>query len=195
MELSGVTRNVAGGGDKKTTRLWHVPTGQLRWKLSGRTSCTSLAFSPDGEVLATAHGASTVHLKDTRTGEDLRVLDGQPQRVTSLAFAPDGRTVAGGGHDGVIHLWDAATGDRRLALTGHVGPVICVAFGPDGHTLASGGQDRVIRLWDVRIRWTGLVAGRERPAEADSRFSPSRARSARRDGWVSSRVRGGHGRR
>ncbi|MFF1733687.1 WD40 repeat domain-containing serine/threonine protein kinase [Streptomyces sp. NPDC058247] len=145
-------RNVAGGGDNKTTRLWHVPTGQLRWKLSARTPYTSLVFSPDGEILATAHGATAVHLRGARTGEDVRVLDGQPQRVTSLAFAPDGRTVVGGCHDGVIHLWDTATGDRRLALTGHVGPVICVAFGPDGHTLASGGQDRVIRLWDVRIR-------------------------------------------
>ncbi|MFI9051992.1 WD40 repeat domain-containing serine/threonine protein kinase [Streptomyces sp. NPDC053427] len=145
-------RNVVGGGATKTTRLWHVPTGQLRWKLSGPNPCASLVFSPDGEFLATAHGTTTVHLKDPRTGEDLRVLDGQPQGAMALAFAPDGRTLAGGGDDGAISLWDTATGERRRTLLGHVGPVICVAFGPDGHTLASGGQDRVIRLWDVRIR-------------------------------------------
>lgn len=150
MAFSPDGRDIVGGGDSRTTRLWHVPTGQQRWKLT-RNPYTSLVFSPDGETLATAPGDQAVHLKNARTGEDLRLLEGQPEGRTAMAFAPDGHTLATGGYDGVICLWDPATGDQRLALDGHTGPIHTLAFSPDGRTLASGGVDRVIRLWDVLI--------------------------------------------
>ncbi|MHA4816607.1 WD40 repeat domain-containing serine/threonine protein kinase [Streptomyces aculeolatus] len=144
-------RGIVGGGDSGTPRMWDVGTGEPRWEFP-RGAYISLAFSPDGAVLAAAFGGTPVHLKDARTGEDLRVLEGRTEGRTALAFGTDGRTLATGDDKGVICLWDTATGDQRLAIDAHQGPILCLAFAPGGRILASGGQDRVIRLWDIRTR-------------------------------------------
>ncbi len=135
------------------------------WGQAPRTDAPGvrdLAFSPDGKVLATAHGyddrPGEVKLWDLRTGSLVATLNapGTMEALHALAFSPDGQILAGSVgsmHNfelpSVIVLWDVADRGTLRVLSGHTASVTSVAFSPDGKTLASGGGDRTVRFWDV----------------------------------------------
>ena len=116
---------------------------------------TSVAFSPDGGLLASgamsAHPESdaTVVLWDVETRENIATLDGHTIGSPSVAFSPDGTLASGGFFDGV-KLWDVGT--RKLVGTLRGGGL--VVFSRDGTLLASPVccQVNAITLWDVRTR-------------------------------------------
>ncbi|KAJ5782529.1 hypothetical protein N7457_004303 [Penicillium paradoxum] len=109
----------------------------------------SIAFSPNGRVLASASKDSTVRLWDATTGTRRYTLMGHSDSVSSVAFSPDSRTLASASWDGTVRLWDAMTGARLCTLKGHSDSVYSVAFSPDGGMLASGSLDTTVRLWDA----------------------------------------------
>ncbi|TEY32597.1 hypothetical protein BOTCAL_0717g00030 [Botryotinia calthae] len=109
----------------------------------------SVAFSPDGKVVASGSSDETIRLWNVATGESLQTLEGHSRSVISVAFSLDGKVVASGSSDETIRLWDVATGDSLQTLEGHSRSVTSVAFSPDGKVVASGSGDETIRLWDV----------------------------------------------
>jgi WD40 repeat protein len=78
----------------------------------------SVAFSPDGKLLATSSQDSTVRLWEVETGKVRHTLKGHDGEIDSVAFAPDGKTLASGCKDKTIKLWDAQTGALLRTLTG-----------------------------------------------------------------------------
>jgi WD40 repeat protein len=109
----------------------------------------SVAFSPDGRLLASGSEDNTVKLWDVETGQEVRTLRGHTDRVWSVAFSPDGRRLASGSEDNTVKLWDVETGQEVRTLRGHTDRVWSVAFSPDGRLLASGSDDQTVKLWDV----------------------------------------------
>lgn len=88
--------------------LWSMETGdELRsFQAHDYRGVTSLAFSPDGLLLASAGGNGQISLWEVAIGRKLRTLKEQGGGgINTIAFAPDGKALAGGDEDGVIHLW------------------------------------------------------------------------------------------
>ncbi|MDJ0619674.1 MAG: NACHT domain-containing protein [Calothrix sp. MO_192.B10] len=109
----------------------------------------SVAFSPDGEMLATGDHHGMVRVWEVASGRELLVGKGHRSEVHSVAFSPDGRTVASASLDTSIKLWNVSTGQCCRTLQEHTNWVYSVAFSPDGRTVASTSSDTTVKLWDV----------------------------------------------
>jgi RNA polymerase sigma factor (sigma-70 family) len=153
-------------------------------------SVTSVAFSPDGKMLASGEQDNRIHLWEVSTGKELAQLHGDPIRVPgaegidSLAFSPDGtKLVAGGPGASTILLWEVATGRILRRFQGQQGRIFSVAYSPDNQLIASGAGDQTIRLWDVA---TGMEVRRLGDHEGWVRcvtFSPDGKLLASCSGW------------
>jgi RNA polymerase sigma factor (sigma-70 family) len=140
-------------------QLWEPATGkEIRCFPLPDSQAGVLAFSPDGNLLATEGPNGTVAVCEAATGRELHRLPGHPaagppqpnKRVLwALAFSPNGKTLASGGVDHAVRLWDVADGEQLRVLQGHQGTVKSVVFAADGRTLLSGSVDQTVRLWDV----------------------------------------------
>ena len=147
-----------GDGRCLATSAW--PNGLKLWNLDLETGrlplrtfpdlhpVSALAFSPDGEQLASASYSRSVNLWATTTGELLRTFV-HTGNVECVAFSPDGRRLASAGEDKTVRVWDATTGREVLGLRGHADRCVCVAFSPDGRRLVSASTDGTIRVWDA----------------------------------------------
>jgi len=109
----------------------------------------SVAFSPDGRLLASGAADYAIYLWDVATGKALRTLHGHQGTVKAIAFSPDGKLVASGSADHTVRLWSLAASQPINILTGHTDDVGALAFSPDGATLLSGSLDYSARLWSV----------------------------------------------
>jgi len=108
----------------------------------------SVAFSLDGQRLASGSEDQTVKIWDSVTGKELFSLKGHDGPVTSVAFSPDGQRLASASSDRMVKIWDSATGKELFALKGHTDLVTSVAFSPDGQRLASASWDKTVKIWD-----------------------------------------------
>ncbi|MBC8115189.1 MAG: Gfo/Idh/MocA family oxidoreductase, partial [Candidatus Saccharimonas sp.] len=130
---------------KSIVREIAVKSGQVR----------TVAFSPDGKVLATGSYQS-VSLWNPVTGELVKALKGHRAYVTGIAFSPDGLRLATACEDEIARVWKLEGDDAPLTFKQHRLPVTGVAWSPDGKLLATSAGDDTrptkggeVKIWDA----------------------------------------------
>jgi WD40 repeat protein/serine/threonine protein kinase/formylglycine-generating enzyme required for sulfatase activity len=150
----GISRDAAtlalaetNGG--RALRVLDAATGKPRFAPVGHLNeAHGVAFSPNGQLLASAGSDNTVRLWDLASGKEVQVLAGHTSMVLRLAFHPNGQTLASGSWDNTVRLWNAVTGDR-LGVLKHPAHLANVAYSPDGRLLATTCWDGRVRLWST----------------------------------------------
>lgn len=109
-------------GDKGVN-LWDISTGKMQCQLK-QEGVTSVAFSPDGETIAT----------NAATNLTVKVREGMSTRQHTYL--------------GALVLWDCSSGEVRAHLL-RDDKVTAIAFNPCGGNMASG-EGKLVKVWDVR---------------------------------------------
>jgi WD40 repeat protein len=168
--------------------LWDIATGteQRRWEME--TPMYTVAFSPDGTMLAAGSAMGkidgSVWLWNLASGElEATLREREGETVWSVAFSPDAMTLASGNGAGIT-LWDVTTGEMEASLAGS--PVRSVVFSPDGTLLASGAANGTVSLWDTATNQEQVMPAKHDGIVYALAFSPDgrTLASAGQDGTV-----------
>jgi len=149
-------------------RQSHLELKTLRGHLNG---VRSVAFSPDGQRIATGSSDNTAKVWEAASGKEMLTLKGHSEvdggssfgsfvkemltlawsieGINSVAFSPDGQRIVTGSLDRTAKVWDAASGRELLTLKGHSGVLWSVAFSPDGQPIVTGSGDYTAKVWEA----------------------------------------------
>ena len=147
-----------------TIRLLDLQTSKELFELANCSSYGKMAFSPDGNVIASGTDSLMIRISDCRTGKELKNVS-QNGSVELLAFSPDGKILASTGNlvrdTWIPMLWNTvdntviggnlnAYRSAKIRMEGHSDAITDMAFNPNGLTLATSSYDNTTKIWSAK---------------------------------------------
>ncbi|BAF69307.1 protein kinase domain-containing protein [Nitratiruptor sp. SB155-2] len=126
----------------------------LQRKKAHNGALKSLSYDPEGIILASGGNDYAVRLWNSRSYQELAILEWHTDYVQCVSFDQQGKTLASASKDKTICLWNVETKKHLATLQGHQSYVTCVSFHPSKNILASGSWDMQIRVWDIETQKT-----------------------------------------
>ena len=139
-------------GNQSAISVVDLTSGQLKWQQTiSENSIRCLAFSPDGQCLASGVGSSDskIDLWETASGRQIGRLEGQRGWTGGVQFLADGKHLLSASADQVIRLWNLETRTIVRAFRGHQLEVRTFALAPDQQSFVSGCKDGSAYLWNL----------------------------------------------
>lgn len=140
-------RLVASGGENII--IWDAQTQEKLFRFDSPDRIASLAFSPDGRSLISAHDNGAILIWDLEEKEAVAGFTGHCAPVRVVKFSPDGRRIASAGDDGSVIVWNAVNGKKEIVLSAHRTRVSGVAFSNDGQRLVSSDLQGYTIIWEL----------------------------------------------
>ncbi|MFL5592623.1 MAG: TIR domain-containing protein [Ktedonobacteraceae bacterium] len=171
-------------GFDKTVHVWNAKTGSgiLRYNssygLMPNFSVSSVAWSPQGDRIASTCGDKTIRLWDATTGQPISTFKTSSDRVYAIAWSPDGRRLALANSNSTAEILHPSAGRVLLTYRGHHEGIRAIAWSPDGSRLATASNDTTVQIWDA-TNGTCLYSHQEHAARTTSvAWSPDGSRIA-----------------
>ena len=176
----------SSGGRYDAVYVWHLETGEQVAKFTfenvpekGRRGFIPLAFSPDGNMLASASPENTFSIWDIEIGERIALFTGHTAPVSALTFSPCGQFLVSVDRDGAAYEWDFKEGITTAQSPGALVPLTSAESRPrsklvylaDSTLLAAGVNDNTLTVWDAKHGdKLGTLRNEQRPHHIS--FSP-----------------------
>ena len=142
-------------GIQIATKNASLPPGTMLLTYAGHSDYVdAVAWSPDGQYLASGSWDGTVQVWDAHTGRLLTLYQGHSHAVSALAWSPDGQYIASGSWDHTVRVWDSFTGETLRVNSGPIEFVDAVAWSPNGRYVASGDSHNTVLVWNPRTGTT-----------------------------------------
>ena len=161
-------------GGASAARAWDISSGEELWRIADDRTVNEVAFSQDGDHVATADWQGTVKIVE-RSGRVIRVLSDPDFDASDVAFSSDGRLVATAEFDNQgrerVRIWDWARRDVLRTIDAE-GPWPRVDFDPTGPRVVLSGSDGLAEIWDVQSGTRAAVLAGPPGGVKDLAFSP-----------------------
>jgi WD40 repeat protein/serine/threonine protein kinase len=164
----------SGKGDLKTIDVYDATTGQQIFRVPSdqKSGFSSVAWSPDGNTLATGFGdPGGVGVWNVSTRQSVWRVPAHAEGTRNVAWSNNGRLIVSAGVDRLAQVWSADSGKLLQTLKGHQFPLSSVAFSPDGKRLASASFSREVKVWEWET--ARKVFEFQRPGSFESDGQPS----------------------
>jgi WD40 repeat protein len=176
--MNKVGRMFAAAFQDRTVRFYAAETGEEMQRVQDDFLCTSLAFSPRGDIVAAGTVEHVIKLWDIRTGELLGELEGHTYPVLCLAFSPDGDRLVSGSGDTTLAIWNIENQSEIHRMKGHGFYVVTCDWDPRGHRIVSGSVDANVCEWEADTGKLIAKHSEHRAAVQQARFSYDGSRLA-----------------
>ncbi|WP_341737380.1 AAA-like domain-containing protein [Microcoleus sp. CAWBG640] len=132
--------------NKQQLQQSSLPLRKMNWK-AHKGAITSVAFSPDRQIIATAGVDDSVRIWSL-SGQKLSEWKALQKSINVLNFSPDGKILATAGKDSTVKLWDLS-GKKIYKFQAMSGSVTSISFSPDSKFLAAAGIESNAAIWQI----------------------------------------------